>query len=76
MKKSKNMKQAVHIDWMENNQVKIKNSIGTKIRTHTPLDLDTWRFKVLGKLPKGKKAIKILNAGACDVAPHYSKGES
>jgi hypothetical protein len=64
MKKSKNTTQVVQIDWTKENQMKIKNASGTKIKSRAPMDLQTWKFKVLGELPKGKKAIRVLDAGA------------
>ena len=67
MKKSTNTTQVVQIDWTKENQVRIKNTSGTKTKNRIPIDLQTWKFKVLGELPKGKKAVKILDA---------SKGES
>ena len=56
MKKSMNI---VTVDWKTENQIKIKNSIGTKIKVQKPVDLTTWKFKVLGEVPKGKRAVKV-----------------
>ena len=59
MKKSTNTKQVVLIDWTKKNETKIKNALGTKTQTQKPVDLETWKFKVLGELSKNKKAVKV-----------------
>jgi|TARA_Y100001951_G_C11175151_1_gene202623 hypothetical protein len=59
MKKSTNTKHVVQIDWTKENETKIKNAFGTKTQTGKPLDLKTWKFKVLGELPKNKIAVKV-----------------
>ena len=59
MKKSKKSKTVVKLDWTKENELKIENSIGTKIRIEKPVDLTTWKFKVLGEVPKGKRAVKV-----------------
>ena len=59
MKKSTNTKQVVQIDWTKENETKIKNAFGTKTLTQKPVDLRTWKFNVLGELPKNKIAVKV-----------------
>ena len=61
MKKSKKpkTKPVVQLDWTKENQLKIINNIGTKIKIQKPVDLKTWKFKVLGEVPKGKRAVKV-----------------
>ena len=59
MKKSKKSKTVVKLDWTKENELKIENSIGTKIRTQKPVDLKTWKYKVLGETPKGTRAVKV-----------------
>jgi hypothetical protein len=56
MKKSMN---TVTLKWMDNDQVKITNPLGTKTKTSKALDFRMWKFKVLGDLPKNKIAVKV-----------------
>jgi len=57
MKKSMNT--IVTLERMDNDQVKITNSLGTKTKTSKALDFQMWKFKVLGDLPKNKIAVKV-----------------
>tara|TARA_B100000959_G_scaffold258116_1_gene292749 strand:+ start:198 stop:356 length:159 start_codon:yes stop_codon:yes gene_type:complete len=42
-----------------NDQVKIKNQYSVKTKTRKPADMQTWKFKVLGELPEGIKAVRV-----------------
>jgi hypothetical protein len=59
MKKLKKSKTVVKLDWTKENELKIENSIGTKIKIQKPVDLKTWKYKVLGETPKGTRAVKV-----------------
>ena len=53
------MNTIVTLERMDNDQVKITNSLGTKTKTSKALDFQMWKFKVLGDLPKNKIAVKV-----------------
>jgi len=57
MKKSMNT--IVTLERMDNDQVKITNSLGTKTKTSKALDFQMWKFKVLGDLPENKIAVRV-----------------